>query len=60
MSDPFTDVDAASDQMIGIIAAALETRAADPDMLPLIDACLESLTVPDGGLIVDIGSGKGE
>jgi arsenite methyltransferase len=45
--------------MIGIIAAALETRAADPDMLPVIDAYLDALLVPCGGRIVDVGSGTG-
>ena len=59
MSDPFMDVDSASAEMIEIIAAALETRATDPSMLPVIDAYLNALTVPGGGLIVDIGSGTG-
>lgn len=59
MSDPFMDVDAASAEMIEIIASALETRAADPSMLPVINAYLDVLSVPDGGLIVDIGSGTG-
>jgi len=59
MSDPFMDVDSASAEMIEIIAAALETRATDPSMLPVINAYLAALTVPDGGLIVDIGSGTG-
>ncbi|WP_022704424.1 class I SAM-dependent methyltransferase [Pseudorhodobacter ferrugineus] len=55
MPDPFEDVDAAPAEMIEIIATALETRAADPSMIPVLDA----LSVPDGGLIVDIGSGTG-
>lgn len=59
MPDPFTDVDAAPKDMIDVIAAALETRAADPGMLPVIDAYLDRLTVPEGGSIVDIGSGTG-
>lgn len=59
MPDPFADVDAATPEMIEIIASALETRAADPSMSPVIDAYVELLEVPDGGLIVDIGSGTG-
>lgn len=59
MSDPFMDVDAASHEMIEIIASALETRAADPSMLPVIHAYLDLVTVPDGGRIVDIGAGTG-
>jgi SAM-dependent methyltransferase len=59
MPDPFLDVDATSPDMIDIIATALETRAADPSMLPVIDAYLDALDVPDGGCIVDIGSGTG-
>jgi SAM-dependent methyltransferase len=59
MSDPFADVDAAPPEMIEIIASALEARAADPSMSPVIDAYLEALEVPDGALVVDIGSGTG-
>jgi arsenite methyltransferase len=59
MSDPFTEVDAASAEMIEIIVAGLEARAADPSMLPVIDAYLDALSVPDGGRVVDIGSGTG-
>lgn len=59
VSDPFSDVDSASPEMIDIIAAALETRAADPSMSPIIDAYLDALDAPEGGRIVDIGSGTG-
>ncbi len=59
MSDPFEDVDAAPAEMIEVIATALETRAKDPSMHPVIDAYLDLLSVPDGGRIVDVGSGTG-
>lgn len=59
MSDPFANVDGASPEMIEIIANGLETRAADPSMLPVIDAYLDALEVPHAGCIVDIGSGTG-
>ena len=59
MSDPFANVDAASDDIIELITTALDTRAADPSMTPVIEAYLDELNVPDGGLIIDIGSGTG-
>lgn len=59
MSDPFSDVDASAPEMIEIIASALETRAADPSMLPVIDGYLDAIEVPADGRIVDIGSGTG-
>ncbi len=59
MSDPFADVDSASLAMIEIIADGLEARAADPSMLPVIDAYLSALDVSEGARIVDIGSGTG-
>lgn len=59
MPDPFADVDAAPAETIEMIAAALETRAADPAMLPVIDAYLDALTVAPGATIVDIGAGTG-
>ncbi|MEM6577797.1 MAG: methyltransferase domain-containing protein [Pseudomonadota bacterium] len=59
MSDPFSDIDASSPEMIEVIATALETRAADPSMVPVIDAYIDAIDVPDDGCIVDIGSGTG-
>ena len=59
MTDPFRDVDAASAETIAIIADALEARAADPSMLPMVDAYLDAMDVPAGSVIVDIGSGTG-
>lgn len=54
MPDPFSDIDASPPEMIDVIANALETRAADPSMLPVIDGYLDTIEVPDGGCIVDI------
>lgn len=59
MSDPFSNVDAASPEVIEMIATALETRAADPSMLPIIDDYLGVIEVQHGAQIVDIGSGTG-
>lgn len=59
MADPFTNQDAASPEMIEIIVAGLETRAADPSMPPVIAACFDALNPPDSGLIVDAGADAG-
>lgn len=59
MPDPFADVDAAPSETIDVIAAALETRAADPAMAPVVEGYLDALEVADGAMIVDVGSGTG-
>ncbi len=59
MPDPFTDVDTAPPEMIEIMATALETRAADPSMSPIVDGYLDALDISDGTVIVDIGAGTG-
>ncbi len=59
MSDPFADVDAVSSDLVEIIVAGLETRAADPSMLPIIDAYLDAIDVAPDSLVVDIGCGTG-
>jgi ubiquinone/menaquinone biosynthesis C-methylase UbiE len=59
MKDPFQDVSGADAETIGLIVDALETRAADPQMTPIIDAYLAALEWPAGGLLLEIGSGTG-
>lgn len=59
MPDPFQNVSAAGPEMIGIIVDGLEARAADPEMLPIIDAYLAALDWPEGGRLLDIGAGTG-
>ena len=59
MADPFTDVSAAGDEMITQIIEALEARAADPEMLPIVDAYLTRFELRDGAEILDIGAGTG-
>lgn len=59
MPDPFTNVDTAPPEMIEIMATALETRAADPSMSPIVDGYLDALDISDGTVIVDIGAGTG-
>lgn len=59
MSDPFADVDAAPPHVVDQIIAALETRAADPAMTPIVDAYLDALEPGPGARIVEIGAGTG-
>ena len=59
MADPFTDVSASGDEMIAQIVEALEARAADPEMLPIVDAYLARLELRDGAEVLDIGAGTG-
>ena len=59
MSDPFQDLDAASPEVISMIVAGLETRAADPAMVPIVDDYLRALDLPEGGNLIDIGCGTG-
>ena len=59
MADPFTDVSASGAEMITQIVEALEARAADPEMLPIVDAYLARLELRDGAEVLDIGAGTG-
>lgn len=59
LPDPFANVDAAPAEMIEVMATGLEARAADPSMLPVVEAYIAAVDAPDGGRIVDIGSGTG-
>lgn len=59
MADPFTHVSAAGAEMIEQIVEALEARAADPEMLPIVHAYLSRLELRDGAKVLDIGAGTG-
>ena len=59
MADPFTDVSAAGAEMIAQIIEALEARAADSEMLPIVHAYLARLNLGDGAKVLDIGAGTG-
>jgi arsenite methyltransferase len=59
MADPFQNVSGAGPEMVGIIVDALEARAIDPQMLPIIDAYIAGLDWPAGGLLLEIGAGTG-
>jgi SAM-dependent methyltransferase len=59
MTDPFQNVSGAGAETIGLIIEALEARASDPQMMPIIDAYLRALDWPEGGLLMEVGSGTG-
>lgn len=59
MADPFQDMSTASPEMLDIIVAALESRAADPGMTAIIDAYLALLDWRDGDETLEVGSGTG-
>lgn len=59
MPDPFQDVSAAGDEMIGQIIEALEDRADDPAMTEIIERYFAELDWPEGGKLLEIGCGTG-
>ena len=59
MPDPFQDVSAAGDEMIGQIIDALEDRATDPSMTEIVERYFGDLDWPDGGTLLEIGCGTG-
>src|SRR6056297_1348479 len=59
MPDPFQNVSAAGDEMIGQIIDALEDRADDPGMNELIDRYFADLEWPHEGTLLEIGCGTG-
>lgn len=59
MPDPFQNVSAAGDEMIGQIIDALEDRADDPAMNEIIARYFAELDWPEGGTLLEIGCGTG-
>jgi arsenite methyltransferase len=59
MTDPFQNVSAAGAAFIETIAQGLEARAADPSMVPIIDAYLGAIDWSHVGRAIEIGSGTG-
>ena len=59
MSDPFQDVDAAGADFVANVVKVLETRAAEPVMVGIVEAYLDHADFPEGGLHIEIGAGSG-
>ena len=59
MADPFQNVSAAGPDFIGIFAHQLEVRAAEPDMVGIVEAYLDDLPWDDITLAVELGCGTG-
>ena len=59
MTDPFKDVSSSGPEMIEMIVTALENRAVDPEMIPIIDAYLAVLDWPEGAEVLEVGAGTG-
>ena len=59
MSDPFQDVDAAGADFVANVVKVLETRAAEPVMVEIVEAYLDHADFPEGGLHIEIGAGSG-
>ena len=59
MTDPFQDVDSASPELVELVVAALEARALEDQMVPLVERYLERLDWPDGALHLEVGTGTG-
>lgn len=59
MTDPFQNVDAAGPAFVELVVSALENRAAEDQMIPIIEAYLDDIEWPKGGLHVEVGAGTG-
>ena len=59
MPDPFQDVSAAGNEMIGQIIEALEERADDPAMTAIVERYFADLDWPGGGTLLEVGCGTG-
>lgn len=59
MKDPFQDVDAMGDEFMEITAAALEYRATDAEVRPIIDEYLDYLEWSHSSLHIEVGAGTG-
>ncbi len=59
MQDPFQDVESGGEEFIQSLVVALERRGAEPAMLAIIDAYLDKIPFPDGGVHVEVGAGTG-
>lgn len=59
MTDPFQDVDSFGSDFLQIVTVALENRAVEEQMVPVIEAYLNDLTWNEGGVHLEVGAGTG-
>lgn len=59
MADPFQNVEAGGPDFVDVVISALENRAAEDQMIPIIEAYLDDIDWPEGGLHVEVGAGSG-
>lgn len=59
MADPFQNVDAAGSDFVDLIVTGLENRAAEDQMILVIEAYLDDINWPEDGLHVEVGAGTG-
>ena len=59
MADPFQNVDSGGPEFVAAIAEALELRASEPIMQGIVEDYLPALACPDGGLVLELGTGSG-
>lgn len=59
MTDPFQDVDSVGSEFVAIMVAALEGRAAEDNMIPIVERYLDRLNWTAKALHVEVGAGTG-
>lgn len=59
MADPFQDVDAFGAGFVKMVTSTLENRAAEDQMIPVIDRYLDQLNWADEAIHIEVGVGTG-
>ncbi len=59
MIDPFQDVDSFGEEFLQIVTVALENRAAEEQIIPVIQAYLGDLDWEESGIHLEVGAGTG-
>lgn len=59
MTDPFQDVDSVGADLLGIVVSALESRAAEAEMIPIAQRYIDQLNWSAGTTHIEVGAGTG-
>ncbi len=59
MTDPFQDVDSVGADLLGIVVSALESRAAEAEMIPIAERYMNQLNWSVGTTHIEVGAGTG-